>query len=632
MLADPSGDESGAATQHSILDTTSIGRINVNDCARLRGLTHTGETRNRNPIFHPTQLTFFPAYPEDQTPTTPRRRIVSLPPHLGRQRSASESGSIGSPPHISHSNQSSPSQNEEQTRDFTFALRTAYFTPKPDESTPSSPTTVSSLTITQPTPTLQNTSSTLPIMTSREHPRTVPLFKGDYGDKEEPTEWFAQFELSLLETWTDRQRIDRFAMQLAPGQIAEEWFQGLSSLRISTFLDLRTAFRKRWPPPKRPKYSRMQQKERVMAEVLDENDIGLWTAGNYGHVVWATKVSRLALGMGDMEGYLIEYVIEAILNLLKDYLKCEYADWDEFVEDVQSVSSVKLKRGREDLDKERVRDVDIARLKAQPSLASLQYLFSQMSTSSQWSNPPAYRATTRTPTLPSQAAVQPNVTGIMYPTLNSAPLMPAPNALGMLMGTGRGGFGMRGAPFTRVQLTRAQIMEKLAMAPQRANTEAGVRQYEADIELWHRNHGTEGFSTLDKPYPLRPGTALIGSGECYSCGVVTDPPHVGAQCIAQEHLKPQESRWRQQVAGLLRRTALQMKQPAYSAAPVQYVAPATHPYYGSYGTPSPAPVYVVAQQEEHNGLDGQDAWTTQEPGYDWRTENYMGPLPQTDQQ
>ncbi|KAG1821263.1 hypothetical protein EV424DRAFT_1347018 [Suillus variegatus] len=261
-------------------------------------------------------------------------------------------------------------------------------------------------------------------MTSREHPRTVPLFKGDYGDKEEPTEWFAQFELSLPETWSDRQRIDRFAMQLAPGQIAEEWFQGLSSTRI---------------------------------KVLDENDIGLWTAGNYGHVVWATKVSRLALGMGDTEGYLIEYVIEGIPNLLKDHLKCEYADWDEFLEDVQSISSIKLKRGREDLNKERVRDADIARLKAQPSLASLQYQFSQMSTSSQWSNPPAYRASTRIPTLPT---VQPNATGIIYPAPNPSPPMPTPNTLGTFMGTGRGGFGMRGAPFTRIQLTRAQIMER----------------------------------------------------------------------------------------------------------------------------------------------------------------------------
>jgi hypothetical protein len=191
---------------------------------------------------------------------------------------------------------------------------------------------------------------------------------------------------------------------------------------------------------------------------------------------------------------------------------------------------------------------------------------------------------------------------------------------------------MRGSPFMHIQLTRAQIMEKLAMMPQRANTEVGVCQYEADIKLWHHNHGTKGFPSLDKSYPLCPGMALISLGECYSCGIVTDPPHVCAQCIAQEHLRPQESRWQQQVVGLLRHTASQMNNPAYSMTPVQYIAPATHPYYSSYRTSLPAPVYMVAQQEDYSGWDGQEMWTTQEPGYDWRTENYMGPLPRTDQQ
>ncbi|KAG1770130.1 hypothetical protein EV702DRAFT_1049455 [Suillus placidus] len=177
-------------------------------------------------------------------------------------------------------------------------------------------------------------------------------------------------------------------MQLAPGQIVEEWFQDVTPTRTITVAGLKAAFRKHWPPPKRPKYTRAQQKERIMAELLEENDIGLWTAGNYGHVVWATKVSRLAMGMGDIEGHLIEYVIKGIPNLLKDHLKCDYNSWDEFVEDVQSVPSVKIKRGRKDLDKERARDVDIARLKAQstPSMASLQHQFLQMSASAQRPN------------------------------------------------------------------------------------------------------------------------------------------------------------------------------------------------------------------------------------------------------
>jgi len=93
-----------------------------------------------------------------------------------------------------------------------------------------------------------------------------------------------------------------------------------------------------------------------MAQVLKEEDIGVWMAdgatGNYGHVVWAHKVMRLALGMGDIAGFLIEPALENILNMLKDHLLCSYSTWQEFVDDVESVPAIKLKRARVELDKE----------------------------------------------------------------------------------------------------------------------------------------------------------------------------------------------------------------------------------------------------------------------------------------
>lgn len=101
--------------------------------------------------------------------------------------------------------------------------------------------------------------------------------------------------------------------------------------------------------------------------------------------------------------------------------------------------------------------------------------------------------------------------------------------------------------------------------------EAGRRQYKVDVELWHRMHGAEGFPTLEKPYPLRPETVVLESGECYSCGMVVEPLHVSTQCIAQDPLRPQELRWRQQVTGLMRRTASPMNRPSYLPASVQHI-------------------------------------------------------------
>ncbi|KAG1889419.1 hypothetical protein F4604DRAFT_1674070 [Suillus subluteus] len=349
-----------------------------------------------------------------------------------------------------------------------------------------------------------------------------------------------------------------------------------------------------------------------MAESLEESEIGLWTEGNYRHVTWANKVSCLALGMGDTTGHLIEYVVEGIPNLLKDHLKCKYEDWDEFIDDVQGIPSVKLKRGREELDKERARDADIARLKAQ---------------STQWLSTPTYRVAMRTPI--SSSLTTTNTLGTTY--LPSYSALPVPTTNNPTMST-RGGFNARGMPFMHAQLTRAQVLEKLATMPQRVNMEAGMRQYEADVELWHHMHGIEGFPTLEKPYPLCPGTAVLRSGECYNCGMVTEPMHVSMQCIAQEPLRQQESHWRQQVAGLIRRTASPMNWPNYASTPVQHIATATYPQHNAYGATGMILVYMITPQEELGGWNGQDNWVAQEPGYDWTSENYMEPLPMSDQQ
>ncbi|KAG2746616.1 hypothetical protein P692DRAFT_20886750 [Suillus brevipes Sb2] len=406
--------------------------------------------------------------------------------------------------------------------------------------------------------------------------KSVPLFYGNYGENENPSAWFAQFELSLPISWTDTQRIQRFGMQLTPGEVAEEWYHNLTSLHLSSFANLKHEFFKRWPPPKRPKLTRAQQKERIMAQVLKEDEIGIWTqegrTGNYAHVTWALNVSRLALGMGDVDGAMIEYALESIPDLLKDHLKCVYNSWDEFVEDIQDVPNVKLKRGRENLDKERARDAEISKLKMQSAFV--------------------HHASTMN--FPAPARMSNNLNPSLFTT---APAMPPSTNMPT-----RGGYSAYGGRGTFAP----RILERAALVPQRPNTESGMRQYEADISLWHRSYGMDGAPSLERPYPLRPGTAILGSGECYSCGMVTEPTHLSSQCTATSQLRPQETRWRQYIAGLLRRAAQQQTS----------------------RTPFPTPV----QYEETSWGDLYEGTGTLDQGYEWSSENYGGPLQTMDQQ
>lgn len=43
---------------------------------------------------------------------------------------------------------------------------------------------------------------------------------------------------------------------------------------------------------------------------------------------------------------------------------------------------------------------------------------------------------------------------------------------------------------------------------------------------------------------LSPGTLKLGSRECYNCGKLSQPPHVGNDCIDPNKILIRESQWR----------------------------------------------------------------------------------------
>lgn len=315
--------------------------------------------------------------------------------------------------------------------------------------------------------------------------------------------------------------------ELAAGSHADEWFADLPSEDKADMMALKAAFLKHWPPVKKPRWTRAQQRERIRALVLNEEDVGKWvedeSGGDYGHIVWATKVMRLAMNMGDTEGRLIECVIEEAPAVLRNELEDEYEGWDEFVEAVRKVKVKKMLRNREAKRGEQELRREVAELRQQMGQLAVRH------------TPQTYQP---------RAVVCTAGEGTMQAYWNQhAKTSAVPLAIN------------RNVVVPRVPLTRAQILEKVSALPQRANTEVGRRLYEADVAVWHRTFGEGTAPALERPYPLKPGTTAVGSGECFSCGLVTDPPHVGSTCTTKETLRPHETRWRQLVAGMLRRAA-----------------------------------------------------------------------------
>ena len=206
-------------------------------------------------------------------------------------------------------------------------------------------------------------------MTTSATVKMLPLFHGDYSDKDKPTHWFTQFQLALPDTWSEAAKLQRFQMQLAPGGYVDEWFNALSVSERSSLASIRAAFLKQWPPTKQAKWTKVQQKERVRDQSLKEEDIGKWVqegrVGDYGQNVWAERVMKLALSMGDADGTLIEYVIETAPLILHDHLEEGYDSWEEFIQAVQKVPAAKLWCSKEEIEKECTQDSAIAALRQQ---------------------------------------------------------------------------------------------------------------------------------------------------------------------------------------------------------------------------------------------------------------------------
>ena len=374
----------------------------------------------------------------------------------------------------------------------------------------------------------------------------VDPFHGDKED-ENPEDFLRSF-FRRMGTATDDVKKRQFRYFLQADSAADEWFDELPQEDKKDWDALEDAFNKCWPRKKAAKKTKEEYEEEITGLQLKMDDLGKKekTAGRdvYSHIVWADKMATIVKGAKiEATTTYIGHVRKELPKLLREKVGTGHTDWTSFLQAVRDVDVDHIRDGadlwkkeRDEQDALKKRVQQLEKLTASPTAPLRQ----QMTTF----------GIGNTPAIPAQQSRQASVT----------PANPFTGNVG-----GRGNLfqtSQTAAPPQNntprppaTQADRAALLICLQKYPHHPDTEAGRQAHRAQQADWVKTHGPGTFVTESTPYPLRPGTLPVGSGECFTCGFTG---HMGRRdgstCGGNRALHPHEQTWCAIGSRILRQT------------------------------------------------------------------------------
>lgn len=385
----------------------------------------------------------------------------------------------------------------------------------------------------------------------------LKLFRGDYASADEkPHTWFRKLERQFDETTSIARKHFKFAHNLEPGHIAELWYEARTPAELGDWEAFYAAFTERWPKPTVNIPTRDHLLATLMQLKLDDASVGCMVGPTneqiLSHIAWAEQVKHLVNAIGDDGGLLITAVRNALpltIRLALGTTGVAPTKWKDFLAQVNAITYTNLKN-----------QLDLLALTKNTSSTTMTALTSQFSNQSistpftpaqppaynaplpyqspntstaaasftppfkprdtpphiQWQTPQTPRYTTPgarqnpndgNPFWTTPSTLRPGQTQPIYkiPQTPTTPQTPSPNQR------------------TQPSGLDAQELAKRAVAASATytNDAAGTALYEAALATWNGLHpNIQDASFLTTVYPLRPGTAQIGSRECFRCGYV----------------------------------------------------------------------------------------------------------------
>jgi hypothetical protein len=347
-------------------------------------------------------------------------------------------------------------------------------------------------------------------------------FDGEPDGKIQGPTFILRFLRVMHETQitTDRDKVERFGLYLAPDSPAEEWYVDTGNT-IRVWADFETEFRSRFPGIQKVKKTGAELEREMLELVVKTEDLDKTEL--YGGVevetykVHAKKLFELAKRAKIDAGTAnIVFVRDKLPEILKDKVGETHANWKAFCTAIETVDRTYIRDG---VRKHREQEAKIESLSTQLNRVE--------------------RTLARSTNPVSDLTVQLNRTtiGNTHAATTNLPQRQSPQQSNYNYQTG--------PRLTSVATEdeKAVVRANTTKYPHHPSTAEGRTAYFEQLRTWKTVHGENAPITIHTPFPLRPGTVSVCSGECYTCGM---QGHRGADCTAVGIAKipPQESRWR----------------------------------------------------------------------------------------
>ncbi|KAJ7677311.1 hypothetical protein B0H17DRAFT_1334320 [Mycena rosella] len=320
-------------------------------------------------------------------------------------------------------------------------------------------------------------------------------------------------------------KVKQFKNYLLSGGEADLWYKALTVAERAGWNQTEAAFEMKWPETLVMQKAQTDYELELGETKLEEKELGrketvlgreVWT-----HVIWADKMQKLAVGAKVSTG--TTYIVHArrgLPNIIKEKIPSTFKNWAEFLTAVREVDIEHIRDGAEKWKRE------------QEKQKAVEDRIAQLTVEVQ-----RQRQTPASPT----AGIRQQMT----------------NTRGNLFG----GAGTTRGPSTETQ--KAALRERIKTIVQHPNTPQGCLVLESGFgsdcqiglhqkqqQAWVSKYGMGALVTELTPYPLRPGTLPINSGECWKCGV--ERHHMSDYVAVRPRiLHSNEVAWRRICKGIL---------------------------------------------------------------------------------